>query len=103
MRLLPDSLHIDPDYDISQRDLLKAVLETEVACLAKGLTSGLYEPTGFLLGTVLENWTGIMHFNPIKSREGVRFSLVDFRDCEHRVDRRLYTRHGLGMQYTPGP
>lgn len=77
MGLLPESLHVAPDYDIPHRQLLKAVLEKEMTHLA-GISSSRI---GYSLGKILAFWTEWMNFNPIGPKGYVRLSPDDIFGC----------------------
>jgi hypothetical protein len=83
MGLLPKSLHVDPDYDIPLRQLLKAILEKQMTYLARSLSSGhpIVGGVDYNPGLILAYWFGFINLDPIELQRYYRVSYPDIVRC----------------------
>jgi hypothetical protein len=83
MGLLPKSLHVDPDYDIPLRQLLKAISEKQMTYLARSLSSGhpIVGGVDYNLGLILAYWFRFMNLDPIELERFHRVSYSNIVRC----------------------
>ena len=77
MGLLPKSLHIDPNYELPRRLLLKAILEKDIAYLAgRSSFSGRYAFPSIAsnIAKILSCWSEYMYVDAEMPKDFVRFS-----------------------------
>jgi hypothetical protein len=83
MGLLPKSLHVDPDYDIPLRQLLRAISEKQMTYLARSLSSGhpIVGGVDYNLGLILAYWSRFINLDPIELERFHRVSYSNIVRC----------------------